>query len=439
MSLRYTCNFQLKMVHLFALFLCLLAYTPEARAQGDLDRDGVPNISDRDVDNDGVLNGADRNVDGGIARSGPLRGRSIGDALLNNSPLELDIDADGLADDATNETDIDGDGLLDHVRRETDIDADGLADSAAAELDIDGDGRPDNSAGETDIDGDSMLDNAQGEVDIDGDGTSNGLDVDADGDGLANNIDPDLDGSGIDDTTLDILYEAPGNPPTYADDALVAPTIAFVSAQVRATLQIPATDTGLRVRVQVGDGTDNQPGRWGNLVTGVWRYFSADRIQVWAKWCYPVNDPSQLKIFVIYSYVGPYTGNIEDYYNPANYVVSEESRLYAGYATSTGEFSLMRTASSPNVFVSWIPGQPVGFFYTAPNQQATGYAPPFDALTAALASYPNFQSSPYYLDFQGNLSSSPGFSGIQPVLVLLRTIRQVNMNWYGQLQNRQIQ
>jgi len=50
--------------------LCAFAVTPTA----DLDRDGVPNISDRDVDNDGALNGADRNIDGGTARSGPLRG-----------------------------------------------------------------------------------------------------------------------------------------------------------------------------------------------------------------------------------------------------------------------------------------------------------------------------------------------------------------------------
>jgi hypothetical protein len=28
---------------------------------------------------------------------------------------------------------------------------------------------------------------------------------------------------------------------------------------------------------------------------------------------------------------------------------------------------------------------------------------------------------------------------VQPILGLLRTIRQVNLNWYGQLENRQIQ
>jgi hypothetical protein len=439
------------------VILSLLCIAPLAHSQTatqpDLDRDGIPNISDPDVDNDGILNGADRNIDGGTSKSGPLRGRIIGDNLLNNSPLELDMDADGLADDATNETDIDGDGLPDSDVRETDIDGDGLPDSDVRETDIDGDGLLDNATNETDIDGDSLLDNSQsetdidgdglldgakGEVDIDGDGTANGLDQNMDGDNLANNADPDMDGSGIDDLKLDILYEFPGNPPLYADDASVAPAISFVSAEVRKALQIPANDMGLRVRVQAGSGTGDQPGLWGNYVTGVWRYFSADRIQVWAKWCYPVSNPSQLKIFVQYSYTGPYSGNPADYTNPANYVVSDENRLYSGYATGKGEFSLMRTASSPNVFLSWLPGNPVGFFYTAPNEQATGFAPPYDPLKSALGSLPNFSSSREYLDFSGDLTSSSIFSGVQPILGLLRTIRQVNLNWYGQLEAQQI-
>ena len=433
----------------FALFLGWWESAQAQSAAQDLDRDGIPNITDRDVDNDGLFNGADRNIDGGTAQAGPLRGRVIGDNFPNNSPRERDMDADGLADNAAAETDIDGDGLaddapmetdidsdglLDGALGETDIDGDGLADNAAKETDIDGDGRPDNAATETDIDGDGSADGSQGEPDTDGDGVANSLDPDTDGDGLGNNIDPDLDGTGVDDSTLDILYEVPGNPRAYANDASVTSITGFVDTEVRKALQIPATDTGLRVRVQINGGTVDQPGQWGGRITGVWRYFSSDRIQLWARWCYPANDPSQLKIFVEYSYAGPRPGKTEDYVNPANYVVSGENRLYAGYATAVGEFSLTRIASSPNVFVSWLPGQPVGFFYTAPNEQATGFAPPYEALRTSLAAYPNFSSSSQYLDFSGDLSAAANLQGVQPILALLRTIRQVNQTWYGGLE-----
>lgn len=389
----------------------------------DLDRDGIPNISDLDVDNDGILNGADRNIDGGIAKSGPLRGRFIGDKLPNNSPKELDMDSDGLADGSVNEKDIDGDRHLDSSLRETDIDGDGLGDSSLTESDIDGDG---------------AIDGSRGEVDIDGDGIANGLDPDLDGDSLANQADTDIDGTGIDDSTLDILYESPGNPTSYADDSVAAPTIAFVAAEVRKILKVSENDTGLRVRVSVGDGSVDEPGRWGNRISGVWRYLSPDRIQVWARWSYPISDPSQLRIFVNYSYIGSYSGNVEDYTNPANYVVSDENRIYAGYTTAIGEFSLSRVASSPNVFISWLPGEPVGFFYTAPNEQATGFAPPYDVLRDSLSALPNFSSSREDLHFSGELPSSAVFPGAQPILELLRTIRQVNQSWYGQIEARQL-
>jgi hypothetical protein len=424
-----------------AMFSVLLAGSSaysQTAAQPDLDRDGIPNISDRDVDNDGILNGSDRNIDGGIARSGPLRGRHVGDNLPNNSPLELDMDADGLADNAAAETDIDGDGLLDGERRETDLDGDGLADNAANETDIDGDGLLDSAVAETDIDGDGQTDGSRGEVDIDGDGSANGLDADIDGDGLANNSDTDIDGTSLEDATLDILYEVPGNPRAYANDAAAASIISFVDAELRKALQIPTTDTGLRVRVQINGGSVDQPAEWGGRITGVWRYFTSDRIQLWAKWCYPANDPSQLKIFVNYEYVGPYRNNPMDFAEPANYAVSEENRLHAGYSTTPGEFSLTRIASSPNVFIGWLPGQPVEFFYSAPNAQATGFAPPYDALRAALDGYPNFTSNVAYLDFSADLSTAVNFQGVQPILRLLRTIRQVNLNWYGQLEAQQL-
>jgi hypothetical protein len=417
-------------IKLAGLLWCVLGLqtTHAQSAAADLDRDGTPNSSDRDVDNDGILNGADRNIDGGTARSGPLRGRYIGDNLPNDSSQELDMDADGLADiavaeldidgdgladSAANETDIDGDGRLDGERQETDIDGDGLADNALNETDIDGDGLADGAVQETDIDGDGLADGVAGEVDTDGDGSANGLDGDVDGDGLANNSDADMNGTAV----INDYFQTVGDA-AYAPDASVASTIAFVSGEVRQILQIPATDNGLRVRVSA-----YQFGTW---VYGDWRYLSADNIQVYASWAYPSSDPSQLKVFVDWIYTGPYSGIVEDYTNPANYVISEENRLATQYPG--GGFT----------FIGWVPPEPAGFYFYALNEQATGFAPPYERLRAALSSYPNFSSSPHYLDFSGSLVSTPGFPGVQPVINLQRTIMQVSRAWYGQLETQQL-
>ncbi|NDC74527.1 hypothetical protein EBZ70_04360 [bacterium] len=351
-------------------FLCLvpLAHS-QTSAQSDLDRDGIPNISDPDVDNDGIPNGSDRNIDGGMAKSGPLKGKFIGDRIANDNAAELDMDADGLLDNAASETDIDGDGL---------------ADNSKLELDIDGDGR------------------------------ANGLDGDLDGDGLVNNSDADMYGTGV----INDYFQTAGADAAYAPDASVASTIAYVSGEVRRVLQIPATDKGLRVRVSAS--------QFGSLIYGVWRYLSADNIQVYATWCYPSSDPSQLKVFVDWIYTGPYSGIVEDYTNPANYAISEENRLSAQYPG--GGFT----------FIGWVPPEPTGFYFSAPNEQATGFAPPYEKLRAALSSYPDFSSSPQYLDFSGSLVSTPGFPGVQPIINLQRTIMQVSRAWYGQLEAQQL-
>lgn len=172
-----------------------------AAAPRDLDRDGIPNITDSDVDNDGISNGLDRNVDGGTAISGPLKGRYIGDRLNNGAKAETDIDNDGLADNSVKEFDIDGDGLADNSPLEEDIDGDGLDDDSDAETDIDGDGLLDDAAAETDIDGDGLGDNAVTETDIDGDGDEDNstVEVDIDGDGRDDDsiAETDIDGDGL--------------------------------------------------------------------------------------------------------------------------------------------------------------------------------------------------------------------------------------------------
>jgi len=158
--------------------------------------------------------------------------------------------------------------------------------------------------------------------------------------------------------------------------------------------------------------------QFGDLVTGVWRYLTPDKIQVWAKWSYPASDPEQIKIFVNYEYTGPYSGNFADYVNPANYAISQENRLYAGYLGGVV------------IFLSWLPDQPVGFYYSAPGEHATGFPAPIEPLKAALGSLPNFSNGEN--SFQGNLSKDVGFKGVQPILGLARTINQVNLTWYTQ-------
>ncbi|RFC41678.1 MAG: hypothetical protein DVB23_003355 [Verrucomicrobia bacterium] len=188
------------------LSLGSLPLTLEA-APRDLDRDGRPNISDSDIDNDGLPNGRDRNVDGGVARSGPLRGRYIGDRLNNDNKAESDIDGDGLSDDSSAEKDIDGDGRSDDSPSETDIDGDGRSDDSPSESDIDGDGKADDSADENDIDGDGIKD--EFDDDGDGDGRDDDDDNDDDGDGRGDADDSDDDGDGVDDED-EVSVIAPG-------------------------------------------------------------------------------------------------------------------------------------------------------------------------------------------------------------------------------------
>lgn len=233
------------------------------------------------------------------------------------------------------------------------------------------------------------------------------------GDGLDREVDPqdrlmdgDDDGDGYDNgyEVLDILYESPGSTSAYADDATVAPIIAAVSADVRALLQLPADDAGLRVRVARD--------RFGSFVTGVWRYLTPDRIQVWGRWAYPESHPSQLNAFAQYGYTGPYSGTIADYTNPANYVISEERRIYAN------------SGKGPLTFVSWLPGRPANFYFTALNPQAV------DALRAALGSMPNFTNSGD--SFSGDFSTAPGLPGVRLVVDLLRTVNQLSRPGFAQ-------
>ena len=193
-----------------AAAVALIALTPSAQAASvrDLDRDGIPNAVDPDIDNDGVPNSLDSNIDGGQSKSGPLRGRYIGDRIPNDSLAELDIDDDGKVDDALDEEDIDGDRRNDDSSAETDIDGDRRNDDAINELDIDGDGRLDDSPSEDDTDGDGRHDGVE-DSDDDGDGRGDSVDDDDDGDGhRGRNRGGDDDDESDDDGSVIVLPAA---------------------------------------------------------------------------------------------------------------------------------------------------------------------------------------------------------------------------------------
>jgi hypothetical protein len=66
---------------------------------------------------------------------------------------------------------------------------------------------------------------------------------------------------------------------------------------------------------------------------------------------------------------------------------------------------------------------PANFSYVPPNEQATGFPAPTEALRAALASLPNFTDNGD--SFSADLTASSGLPGLRPLLDVLRTINLV--------------
>jgi hypothetical protein len=223
---------------------------------------------------------------------------------------------------------------------------------------------------------------------------------------LANDSDADMYGTGV----INDYFQIADENGLYASDASAASTIAFVSAEVRRSLQIPASDTGLRVRVSANP--------LGSYVTGVWRYLTPDNIQVFAQWCYPLNNPAAINIAFLY-------GNNE---------IAEQCGVYSQYpgGAITG--------------ATWMPQQPASFLLGIYNGTPASLAgkPPSDfttlyqTLVNALSAYPNLTPNPEYLNFSGNFGSAPGLPNLQPLIKLQRTVMQVSRAWYGQLEARQL-
>ncbi len=100
----------------------IAASSPGSAQSKDMDGDGITNALDRDVDNDGIPNAVDRNIDGGIARSGPMKGKWVGDRHKNTA----DRNVDGDSKPNLHDPDIDGDGLVNEKDR--DANGDGRTD-----------------------------------------------------------------------------------------------------------------------------------------------------------------------------------------------------------------------------------------------------------------------------------------------------------------------
>ena len=201
---------------------------------GDVDRDGINDLTDPDDDNDGypdfedkfpqdAREWADADRDGVGDNSDPFpyderrRYDTDGDGIADRD--DDDDDGDGVADsDDDHPLDTDNDGTDNAL--DADDDGDGVADSAdafplnsAESADFDADGTGDNA--DTDDDNDGVLDTADAfphdvaeSVDSDGDGVGDNSDafvtdgdetVDTDGDGQGDNADTDDDNDGIAD------------------------------------------------------------------------------------------------------------------------------------------------------------------------------------------------------------------------------------------------
>ena len=78
--------------------------------------------------------------------------------------------------------------------------------------------------------------------------------------------------------------------------------------------------------------------------------------------------------------------------------------------------------------MSWLPGRPANFYFTALNPQAV------DALRVALGSMPNFTNTGD--SFSGDFSTAPGLPGVRPVVDLLRTVNQLSRTVSAQLPAR---
>ena len=215
----------------------------------------------------------------------------------------------------------------------------------------------------------------------------------------------------------DIFLEA-GSDEAYVSDASATETIARVETELRTVLKISATEPGLRVRVQKGNFRGD--------TCGLWRYVSADNIQLWARWILSTNTSSGLKLFVQTHYTGPYSGDSAEFFNPANYAISEESRLYVQDVNLHGQIA------------SWTPPLPVNFWTLLTREVPGGSTFTVDSLRAEFASLSNLSVNGdtfggQYFTVSADLTTSPEFPGLQPILDVQRTLRRISREGVRQI------
>jgi len=218
-----------------------------------------------------------------------LRGGSAGDELIGgpgNDRLSGDGGNDTINAGAGNDT-------VDSGTGNDTVDAGAGDDSLRGGL---GDDRLEGGDGTDSIWGGNGNDMLNGNAGSDMLVGGRGRDREVDGEDWFADGDNDRDGYDNDWSPLDRKYDwsdvfndYPGNESAWMPDRSVAPTIATVSAEVRKLLGISADDAGLRVRVSAFP----MPGV---TVNGMWRYRTADNVQVNAVWSFSQSDPSRLQV-----------------------------------------------------------------------------------------------------------------------------------------------
>jgi len=206
---------------------------------------------------------------------------------------------------------------------------------------------------------------------------------------------------------FDIL-ELTGGDDTYVADASVADTLSRVEGELRTLLKISATQPGLRLRLR----KPSIPG-W---VTGLWRYLSADNLQVWAQWAYPSNDPSALNLLATDRFIPGEVTDDAQLLDPANLTIGEERQVYVWDTTLQG------------LAATWKPGRPLNFSATVTRDATAGSGLSVEAIQAALGRYPNLEVSaseglPSYFAFTADFQASLEFPGLQPILDVQRALQ----------------
>jgi len=206
---------------------------------------------------------------------------------------------------------------------------------------------------------------------------------------------------------FDIL-DMTGGDDVFLADAPVADTLSRVEGELRTLLKISATEPGLRLRLR----KPSIPG-W---VTGLWRYLSADNLQVWAQWAYPSNDPSALNLLATDRFIPGEVTDDAQLLDPANLTIGEERQVYVWDTTLQG------------LAATWKPGRPLNFSATVTRDATAGSGLSVEAIQAALGRYPNLEVSaseglPSYFAFTADFQASLEFPGLQPILDVQRALQ----------------